>query len=1434
MKKQICIFSLAIIIAASVTAFAQNNSSPKAIGTSDAQNMLKGSGMMFTQNKGQIADTKGNLHPEILYKGDGGGADVYLRKTGVSYVTSNRSEVMHEIDKEVELRKFDPNFSQAQVEELKRQLEEKAIIKIQRTDVDFEGSNPNPQTLNEEEVEGYTNYYYAHCPSGITNVKSYNRVVQRNIYNGIDVIYHGGKQSGLKYDIVVNPGADPNQIKLQWKGAENIQLNEDGRLEIKTSVNEFYETLPKVYQLINGEIVDIKAKYKVNYPIETHNEATVSFYLQAWNQEFPLVIDPWVWATYCGGNAREMSGDISVDASGNALITGTTYSANFPSGAAIGNNVFQSVYSGAEDVIVAKFSPAGTRLWATYYGGSSPEMGMGGDLGEGIDVDGAGNVVVTGRTMSSNFPVGASAGYTVFQSTFNAPIQGGQQGGADAFVLKFSPSGLRLFGTYYGGTIDDVGADIATDASGNILFTGNTGSSDFPITAAAGNVVFQSSFSGGSYDAFIAKMSPIGTILWSTYYGGVKDEFGTSICIDLSGSLFVTGQTNSLNFPIGSTAGNSVLYTTLAGGIASDAFIIKLSPAGGRLWSTFYGGSSYEFSNGITTDPFGNVFIVGSTLSANFPIGAATGNVVFQSTYGGGSASGDAFIVKLTSTGQRLWATFHGGSADEIAFNCATDSNGNLYVMGDFEDFGYGNFSMNTCALQPVYGGGSPVSEDWFVTKFKSTGERLCSTFIGGTTEDELDSGGGIDTYQNFVYVSGSTDGSFPVTAGSWQPTFAGGAGSGFGEIVLGKFCGNSCGAANSITTDFNSPASMCRNSALQFTAFSNSTLTCDPDGQIYKWYFPGANPSTSSQKNPNNIIYPTAGTYTVSLVVYGACNKDSIAKVISITNCNCNITTTTSVNSNVTCYGYTNGVVQVTISNGSGGAYTYSYSNGQNSITSSTTSQATGLAAGTYSVTITDGSCKAITSVTITQPNPLLLGTSTKWSCPPATASITASGNTSYTYAWSNGGAMQTISNVSPGNYTVTVRDQNNCSLTQSVSLSLPPVLSVSVNKKDVACNSSGWAQFTVSGVPAFFYTTSNGLSDYITTLSGGAVFTLKDLSAGTYTVTLTDALGCTETKTVTLTSTSTVSSTFTYPLTACVGDLVNFIHTGTPPGSGISYTWEISPVVPNPTTISGSTTDFSYTFLSPGIYKISHKTVGPGCYNVVANYITVTNCSGPTITATGSSICSGTCATVKSSASGGSGTYTYSWNTGATTKDINPCPATTTTYTVKVTDSGGKTATSTAVVTVNPAVTVTATSTNITCSGKSDGGITATPGGGTPAFNYVWSNGITTSSGSNLVAGNYTVTVIDSKGCTAVSTTTITAPPALLGQYTKGTANCNNCGCKEWIMLNATGGTSPYTYTWPDGYDKRYKNALCPGVYNVIVTDNNGCKTTVKINAP
>ncbi|MBL7891113.1 MAG: SprB repeat-containing protein, partial [Bacteroidia bacterium] len=157
-----------------------------------------------------------------------------------------------------------------------------------------------------------------------------------------------------------------------------------------------------------------------------------------------------------------------------------------------------------------------------------------------------------------------------------------------------------------------------------------------------------------------------------------------------------------------------------------------------------------------------------------------------------------------------------------------------------------------------------------------------------------------------------------------------------------------------------------------------------------------------------------------------------------------------------------------------------------------------------------------------------------------------------------------------------------------------------------------------------------------------------------------------------------------------------------------------------------------------------------------------------------------------------------------------------------------------STAIVTINPAINVTASSTNITCNGSTNGSVLANLTGGTSPFAYSWGNGQTSQTITGLASGNYTVTVTDSKGCTATSSSTVISPPPLFGQFTKGSAGCNGCGCKEWIMLNAAGGTSPYSYTWPDGYINRYKNQLCPGTYSINIKDKNGCSVNINLTAP
>jgi hypothetical protein len=379
---------------------------------------------------------------------------------------------------------------------------------------------------------------------------------------------------------------------------------------------------------------------------------------------------------------------------------------------------------------------------------------------------------------------------------------------------------------------------------------------------------------------------------------------------------------------------------------------------------------------------------------------------------------------------------------------------------------------------------------------------------------------------------------------------------------------------------------------------------------------------------------------------------------------------------------------------------------------------------------------------------------------------------------------------------------------------------------------NPNGNAMVNVTGSSGpYTYLWSNGATYYY---AGGSNYS-GNLVGGNYTVTITDANGCTQTTVANVpSSTSTVSATFTSS-PACVNTLMNFTNTGTPPGTGITYNWLISPITP--TNASGQTTDFSYTFLTTGTYSIQHS-VGDGtCTNTVTQTITVVNCStAPTVTATSNSVCPGLCATVTSSPIGGTSPYTYSWSTGETTQNINPCPATTTTYTLKVTDTGGATTTTTVTATVNPAINISATA--ILNCGTNNGSVTATVTGGSSSFTYSWSNGVTTTTNSltsqisNLASNTYSVTVTDAKGCSTSSSAII--DPPFGAQYIKGSANCAGCGCKEWIMVNPSNGRAPYTYTWPGGYDKGYLNKLCPGTYNINITDKNGCSINMTVNAP
>ena len=312
---------------------------PQSHSTSDPINNvssgLHGSGMMFTPNKGQIVDTKQQLRPDVLFKGEGGGADIYIRKTGLSYVLSNAGQLEQEVNGQIErLKRTDKNIN---AENAKQELLKNKTVKIVRIDAELVGCMPSAETLSTGQQEGYTNYFYKHCPQGITNIYSYNEVLQKNIYKNIDLKYYAstslntssGKKQGLKYDIVVNPGGDPSNIQLQYSGMGSLYVSYD-HLYIKTELGELEERLPKVYQTINGKVVDVKAKYNIHTKDNNSDGSLVTFEIADYDHAFPLIIDPLTWITYYGGSSQDEGHSVATDGGGNGIFSGSTTSADFP------------------------------------------------------------------------------------------------------------------------------------------------------------------------------------------------------------------------------------------------------------------------------------------------------------------------------------------------------------------------------------------------------------------------------------------------------------------------------------------------------------------------------------------------------------------------------------------------------------------------------------------------------------------------------------------------------------------------------------------------------------------------------------------------------------------------------------------------------------------------------------------------------------------------------------------------------------------------------------------------------------------------------------------------------------------------------------------------------------------------------------------------
>ena len=592
----------------------------------------------------------------------------------------------------------------------------RAVVRLRLRDASA-GTRPEPL----DRLPGRVNYFVGDRPDRWRrDIPTFARVLYRDVYPGIDVVYYGNERR-LEYDFHVSPGSSPGRIRLSYAGADGVRIGKQGQLLVDVGGRQLRQPPPTAWQDAGG----VRRPVSVGYELR---RAGVGFRLGPYDSSKPLVIDPLLaYSTYLGGIGEDSGNDIAVDAEGNAYIAGTTASADFPTTP----NAYSTT---TNEAFVTKLNAAGTALvYSTYLGGS-----WNGDEARGIAVDAAGSAYVTGSTNSPDFP------------TMNA-FQSSRKGPSDAFVTKLAPTGSALaYSTYLGGedgvigfgSAYDEGFAIAVDAAGSAYVTGLTQSKDFPTLnpvqpAANGNEV-------SIVDAFVTKFQPSGTALtYSTFLGGTYREEGFGIAVDANGGAVVAGRTYSDDFPLANARRTTP--------VSVEGFVTRLTAAGNAfVYSTYLGGALDDEAHDVVSDDAGNAYVTGQTESNDFPTTPGAFDTRCGTVNYCSHQNRDAYVTKIAADGSAFgYSTFLGADGQDAANGIAVDATGSATVVGTST----GDFPL-VDAVQPSFGGGS---FDGFVSRLDALGSSLVhSTYLGGNLSD-MPLGIGTGVQAGDVHFTGRT-----------------------------------------------------------------------------------------------------------------------------------------------------------------------------------------------------------------------------------------------------------------------------------------------------------------------------------------------------------------------------------------------------------------------------------------------------------------------------------------------------------------------------------------------------------------------------------------------------------------------------------------------------------------------------------------------------
>jgi hypothetical protein len=551
----------------------------------------------------------------------------------------------------------------------------------------LENANRQAQITPGRRLPGRVNYLIGHdSRRWQRGLPIYGEVAYRNVYPGVDVVYHAGERESLEYDFVVAPRANPQSIRLDIAGADRLSVTKQGDLMMVVGGSRLLEHRPTAYQTVGNHREPVDASYVVS-----GNQ--VGIRLGSYDSSRTLVIDPVLtYASYLGGSGLDFGSGVFEDGSGNIFLAGETSSADFPTT----TGAFQTALSGTDDAFVSKIAASGGSLiYSTYVGGSKTAQA----IALTVDHD---HAIVVGTTDSGDFPVTADA----FQPTF--------AGVFDGFVTKLNENGDGLsFSSFIGGADNDLITGVAVDSAGNLYLAGGSASTDFPVTPGA----FQTVYGGGLEDGVLAKVeTSTGALVYASYLGGSAEDDATAIAVDRDDNAYLTGETFSSNFPV--TPG--AFQTSQPGTV--NAFVTKMNPSGSdTVFSTYLGGSSRDAGRAIALSPHNPPYIsiAGQTTSSDFPTMNPT-----QATIGGND---DAFETEMVNAGDALFfSTFLGGSDFDRGHGVKYVGANSVVLTGD-------TFSTNfptKAAIQDSLAG----TDNAFLTELNVVQPRIISsTYFGGS-----------------------------------------------------------------------------------------------------------------------------------------------------------------------------------------------------------------------------------------------------------------------------------------------------------------------------------------------------------------------------------------------------------------------------------------------------------------------------------------------------------------------------------------------------------------------------------------------------------------------------------------------------------------------------------------------------------------------------